>query len=264
MQGNKENQQVSDNNSKLKLAIITVLGDREDQQDSFGYELKQDEGLIVICDGMGGHEGGKLASGLAVDDFLKAYAQEYPCPDPVSFLDAVTRKTNSRIAALKSEDGNILNAGSTLVAVFVRDKQLFWSSVGDSRAYLLRGGEYIQFTFDHNYKTVLRKRWQAGLIDEQEFVSGDAQAEALISFLGINNLDLIDYNDKPLELMKNDMIVVMTDGLYKLVPDEEIFRVLNNFNNMEEALQALEIKARKKACSGIRRDNMTVALIKIK
>ena len=264
MQGNKENQQVSDNNSKLELAILTVLGDREDQQDSFGYELKQDEGLIVICDGMGGHKGGKLASSLAVDEFLRSYNQECPCSDPVSFLDDVTRKTNNRIAALKSKDGTILNAGSTLVAVLVKDQQLFWSSVGDSRAYLFRGGEYVQFTFDHNYRTVLKERWQAGLIDEHEFVSESAQSEALISFLGIENLNLIDYNDEPLELMKNDKIVVMTDGLYKLVPDEEIFRVINNFNNIEEALQALEMKVRKKARSGISRDNMTVALLKIK
>ena len=72
MQGHKDNQQISDNNSKMEIAIKTVLGDRADQQDSFGYELKQEDGLVVVCDGMGGEAMGEEAS-LIVCETLKKY-----------------------------------------------------------------------------------------------------------------------------------------------------------------------------------------------
>ena len=264
MQGHKENERVSDGNSRLDLAILTVLGDREDQQDSFGYELKTDEGLIVVCDGMGGHEGGRQASSLAVNEFLTAYDRNYPCSDPVAFLDSTTRKADARIYELTGEEGKRLRAGSTVVAVLVRDRQLYWSSVGDSRAYLLRGEEFVQITEDHNYKTVLRERLEAGLIDAQEYAKENSRAEALISFLGIGGLQLVDYNDKALRLEKDDKIVIMSDGLYKVVSEAEIFRVIGNFSNISEALQALNMKAQKKAGPGVRRDNMTVAIVKIK
>ena len=264
MQGHKDNQQTADSNAVSELAILTVLGDREDQQDSFGYELKQNEGLVVLCDGMGGREGGKLASSVAVDEFLTSYDRAYPCGDPAEFLRMTTGSANRRVMAMTGRDGAPLNAGTTVVALLISDRQLYWNSVGDSRAYLLRNGEFVQFTLDHNYGTVLREKKSAGLIDEAQFESEKDRAEALISFLGSGEEILIDYNDRALQLMKGDKIVVMSDGLYKLVPDEEIARVVDNFNNIGEALQALEMKARKWAKTlEASRDNMTAALIKI-
>ena len=66
-------------------------------------------------------------------------------------------------------------------------------------------------------------------------------------------------------LIKEDKILLMSDGLYKLVSNDEIKRILSNFSNIEDALKALEIKAQKAARSkNVNRDNMTVALVKIK
>ena len=90
----------------------------------------------------------------------------------------------------------------------------------------------------------------AGLLDEEEFAKEDVRGEALISFLGIGNLALIDYSKSPLELQKDDKIIIMSDGLYKIVSDAEIARILENFNNIWEAVQALEMKAKKNAKYG--------------
>ena len=65
----KDNQLITDSNTVLSLAAMSVLGNRDEQQDSFGFYLKNNEGLAVVCDGMGGYHGGATASAMAVDFF---------------------------------------------------------------------------------------------------------------------------------------------------------------------------------------------------
>ncbi len=78
-----------------------------------------------------------------------------------------------------------LNAGSTLVAVMLdSSRNLYWNSVGDSRLYLFRDGDFAQITQDHNYTTVLLEKLNAGMIDREEFNSENLKGEALISFFG--------------------------------------------------------------------------------
>lgn len=256
---------VRDENSAFQMAALSVIGDRDDQQDSFGYALKQEEGIVVVCDGMGGHEGGKIASELAVQMFLEQYTESYLIAKQTDMLIETAKKTDAMISQLRNETGDLLKAGSTLVSILINRKKLMWCSVGDSRSYLIRDGEMVQFTQDHNYHTVLVEKAKAGLLNEDEFKEENVRGEALISFLGIGNLSLIDYAEIPLELKKDDKIIIMSDGLYKVVSDSEIARIVDNFNNIGEAVQALEMKAKKNAKnSGELRDNMTVALIKVK
>lgn len=265
MQNYKENCLVSDNNSVMEIAIMSVLGDREDQQDCFGYELRADEGVIVVCDGMGGHQGGQKASQTAVELILQKYTGVLQKEDDLGFLLEATKEANEAVCNLQDTEGNQLNAGSTVVSVIVRDNQLCWSSVGDSRAYLYRKGEFVQITQDHNYKTVLDEKKSMGLITSEEYDAECVKGEALISYLGVGKITLVDHNNEALQLMQDDKIVIMSDGLYKLVSDEEIQRIIENFSNITEALQALNMKAKKNARSRQAvRDNMTIAIIKMK
>lgn len=265
MQNHKDTFQAYDENSLFELAILSVVGDREEQQDSVGYEIKPNEGLVVICDGMGGHNGGKLASSVAVDMLIRQYIEGYPTHNigPV-LMDAIER-IDHKIASLTDDFGEYLHAGSTIVATCIRGKTLHWISVGDSRMYLYRNGELVQATEDHTYQTILDEKRELGLIDELEYQTESQQGAALISFLGVNGLPKIDTNDNPFSLVKDDKILLMSDGLYKLVSNNEIMRILSNFTNIEDALKALELKAKKASKNfKINHDNMTVALIKIK
>lgn len=265
MQNYKDNQLITDENAAFEMTMLSVLGDREAQEDCFGYDLKNGEGLVVICDGMGGHDGGRIASSVAVEKILSAYRAQYPCAEPTNCLIGAANEADRTVAALTNAEGKPLRAGTTMVAVVVRDGELFWTSVGDSRAYLFRGSEFVQITEDHNYQLVLDERLAGGVISREEFERESLRGEALISFLGIGDLRIIDYNAVPLKLYKDDKILLMSDGLYKLVSDEEIQRIVENFSNIGEALQALDMKAKKNAkYLAASRDNMTVALIKIK
>lgn len=262
---NGNGQTVKDENCAFQIAALSLIGDREDQQDSLGYVLRQDEGIIVVADGMGGCEGGKTASELAVKTFLSQYDENHSSVNQTEMMIATAKKTDELIAGLKNENGGLLKAGSTVVSIIINRRKLMWCSVGDSRAYLIRDNEMVQLTQDQNYHTVLIEKMNAGLLDENEFRTEDVRGEALISFLGIGNLALIDYSGTPLELKKDDKIIIMSDGLYKIVNDAEIARIVDNFSNIGEAVQALEMKAKKNVKnSDTSRDNMTVALVKIK
>lgn len=261
----KDQSLIRDENDAFQLAALSVIGHREDQQDSFGHRLQQNQGLVIVADGMGGHEGGKQASELAVKTFLEGYAQSGADIARSDVLVGIAKQADQGVSQLRNEAGQLLKAGSTLVAISISARQLMWCSIGDSRAYLIRGTEMVQLTLDHNYHTVLVEKLNAGLLNQREFEIEDARGEALISFLGIGNLSLVDYSETPLQLKQDDKIIMMSDGLYKVVTEEEIARIVDNFNNIGEALQALEMKAQRNAKNnGICRDNMTVALIKIK
>ena len=265
MQSYLDYQTVSDGNSELDIAAMTVLGDRADQQDCFGYFLREHEGLFVLCDGMGGYSGGKLASNTAVRTILSQYTAEIPPDAVIPYLHDTTIQANQAVCALHNADDADLHGGSTLVQILIQNGNLYWSSVGDSRAYLMRDNQLVQMTLDHNYGTVLDEQFRVGLISREQYEKEQANAGALISFLGMKNLELIDYNDAAVPLKKNDRIILMSDGLYKLVPDEDIRGVLSNFNSICDALQALEMKVGKSASKhGVPRDNMTVMLIQIK
>lgn len=264
MHNYKNNQLVKDENQIMDVAILTTIGNREEQQDMFGYHLMNNEGIVVICDGMGGHKGGKLASSISVEQFLRDYTNNYPTMDPIGMLMESAKSCDIAVSNLRSESGEKLNAGSTCVAVIIREKLLYWCSVGDSRAYLLRGEEFVQLTQDQNYKTVLAEKLRTGAINDAEYQIELGRGEALISYLGIGDLRLIDYNSTALPLEQGDKIVLMTDGLYKTVQEIKIQQIVENFRNPAEALQALDKLAEKAAkTKHIMRDNLTAAIISI-
>ena len=258
-------QRVADGNKSFELRIVTVPGDRPEQQDSFGYQLHTNEGLVILCDGMGGLSGGSRASDLAVTRILDTYDQRYPSYDPETLLKEAVVMADADVAALKGADGRALGAGSTCVAVIIKERKLFWNSVGDSRAYLFRNGEFEQFTLDHTYDTVLKEQINAGEITEKEYEGELKNAEKLVSYLGLGNLDLMDYNSTPLALKENDRILIVTDGLYKLLDKDEIGRIMDNFADPGELADVLEARAKAKARREMyKRDNTTIIVIQIK
>ena len=261
----KENMRLNDENAAFCVSVLSVIGDRADQQDCFGFSMQTEEGIVVVCDGMGGHAGGQKASNLAVQKLLEDYEDRYPIAFPDLFLEEEVRKIDREIHSFGLENGEPLQAGSTIVSVFIRDRRLYWMSVGDSRLYLYRNGELVRVTQDHIYKTVLDERLSAEEITRVEYKREECRGEALISFLGIGDLQLVDNNTAPFSLKPDDKLLLMSDGLYKLLSDEEIASLTDNFRNISEALQAINLTAEKKAeKQSLQRDNMTVALIRIK
>lgn len=261
----KDNDFSYSENDLFELATMSVIGNRKKQEDCFGYKTTNRSILLCICDGMGGYNGGNIASKTAVETILCEFEHYTVIDNPTILLNELTVKANNEVSFLHNSIENVSNAGSTLVLIYVKDNLLYWSAVGDSRLYIFRNKEFIQITKDQNYHTVLKEKWNAGEITKEEFSQGSSRGDALINYLGIGKLNLVDYNKESLKLKSNDQLLICTDGLYRMLTDEEISDILKMNNDMRKSLQMIEFAVRKKQMmKKIRRDNMTVALIKIK
>ncbi len=261
----KDNDFSERSNSYIDVAAMSVIGDRTKQEDCFGYKTSEDSILLCVCDGMGGYNGGSEASRLAVDTILEQYQAIENMEDPTNALVRFTTEANAAVNKLQINGDSASNAGSTLVMVYIKTRMLYWNSVGDSRLYIWRKKEFIQTTKDQNYHTVLKEKRIAGEISEKEYYQGKPQGDALVNYLGIGDLNLIDYNTEPLELKSGDKLVVCTDGLYRILTHDEISSILYQDTDAKMTLQMIEFATRKKAKENNRkRDNMTVALINIK
>ena len=113
---------------------------------------------------------------------------------------------------------------------------MYWASVGDSRIYIIRGTQIQQVTKDHNYGLRLEQMKAAGRITEEE-VTAARHKEALISFLGMGNVSLMDINTAPFEMQFGDVIMICSDGITKTLPDAQIRKIIT----------AEEVKLEKKA-----------------
>lgn len=240
--------------------LITDQGTRKYQQDNCFAEVRDLCGIAVLCDGMGGMNGGEQASALAVNFFAEDFRKAQPIKDIPGFLNREARKLDRMVAELKDEQGRRMNAGTTLVAVIVTGNHLYWLSVGDSRMYLIRNENMVCMTAAHNYKSMLQEKLSSGQIDIDYYNSEISQGEALTSYLGLGNLTLIDGNTEPFELWEDDILLLCSDGLYKTLTDEQIRALINESGyHVQIAGQRLIDTARRWGVRG--QDNTTLVLL---
>lgn len=126
---------------EVSISFASVIGSRDSQQDyvltpqTYGIpeELQRERGeLVVLCDGMGGMRGGANASQTCCRVMMESY-YEGPQRSPNEFFMDAIRRADKAVAAIADESGRPMNAGTTLLAVIVKDGLVYWASVGDSR-----------------------------------------------------------------------------------------------------------------------------------
>lgn len=242
--------------SMLSYSMKTDIGTREEQQD---YALCINEpGLFaaVVCDGMGGLDGGYAAAYNAAECLAEIIKKR---DGAESISDLFLRSVDildERVCALKNEKGEPAKSGTTVVAVVIENGNLYWLSVGDSRLYLMRGNELVQATRDHNYALVLDSLPKE-YVPTQEDIS---KKEALVSFIGIGGVEVMDISNNPVSLIKDDVVLLTTDGLFKALGNEQIKSIICNSESTESA--ACELLSQAKINSPQSRDNITFVLIK--
>ena len=211
-----------------EIAQKSIIGERDEQQDSWFVRLESDKVYAAVCDGMGGYSHGQDASAAASETMKRLYLSkptEEPYPD--FFIKAIDI-LDENVLSLKNPEGGKLSAGTTILTVAIDGDSLFWLSVGDSRLYIIRGENIVRVTRDHNYFLTLGQMMETGAIDKDRYDDEAPKGERLISYIGMGGVQIFDINDAPLKLMPYDTVLLCTDGLYRAVNDDEILKLANN------------------------------------
>ncbi len=260
--GNVIQKTIEGESPQVLSSVYSIIGHREYQQDFAGLLTAPERVLAVVCDGMGGLSGGERASREAVRLLVADYEKENPTEHISDFLCAEAARMDRLVYELTDENGEPLKAGSTVVAVIIKNGELHWMSVGDSRIYVLRGDSMVTVTKDHNYRRELEEALARGDISRERYESEvhTRKAEALTNYLGMGGLRRIERNGQPFLLEDGDEVLLCSDGVYKSLDEHQIKAMLvDNRVSVRVAVKRLVRMALEQAVKS--QDNTTAVLL---
>lgn len=235
----------------LQYAAHSEIGlVRKNNQDS-GYASPR---LLVVADGMGGAAAGDLASAAAIQQLRKADRADAEArvqgEEMLELLAGSLHQANEKIADLVAADHCLEGMGTTVTAALFDGAQLGLVHIGDSRAYLLRGGDLIRLSHDHS--------WVQSLVDEGKLTAAEAAYHPHRSLLlkVLNGQAQNDPDTALVDLAEGDRLLFCSDGLCGLVEDEELARILTAEDDRNEVLARLVDAAHREG--GI--DNITIVV----
>lgn len=250
---------VPDRVSGYAVGKLHSQGAREAQQDCFAVSdqtLIPRRGLLaVVADGMGGLADGDRASAAAVQAALDAFAAGAGGEDPEAALLAIARQTVRQVNEQLGSEG-LRKSGSTLAIALLREDKLYFLTVGDSRICLYRQGVLYQLNREHVYRRELALRAVNGEMP-LEAALNDEKGGALTSFVGMGALKGIDMPAAPLTLFPGDRVILMSDGVYNALSEQELSGALES--EPEEAARALEVAVKEKGFAD--QDNFTAVVL---
>ncbi|MDE5882427.1 MAG: protein phosphatase 2C domain-containing protein [Muribaculaceae bacterium] len=246
--------------SKLKITgyLDSRQGGRSENQDFAGVAETPSGTLILVCDGMGGMQGGSTASKLAVTTILEYVQQADPKENPKMILVKAIQKANQTILEEGNENPDLKGMGTTVTALLINDKCATVAHVGDSRIYQLRKDKKIFRSFDHSMVFEMVKK--KVITEEQARLS--AQSNIILRALGIKNN--IEVETHTLTYEKGDRFILCSDGFWGVMPENELIMHIASTNSIDKILDStcntIEAIARKK---GGEYDNLTAAIIEM-
>ena len=232
---------------------------RRENQDAYAVQVSEETGftVCVVCDGMGGPGGGKLASRLAVDAFLSTclcnLRREMSWEQVREVTAFAVAEANTAVYERSRSGDGQRGMGTTLVSAIVRSGEALLDNVGDSRAYVIRGGGGIaRITRDHS---VVERLLEQGNITEEE-ARVHPNRNLITRALGPDPSALSDSYMVSLE--PGDCLLLCTDGLTGTVTDQELAREVARGTEDNRCLDRLLELAKKQGAP----DNVTAVLLR--
>ncbi len=245
----------------IEAASLTDVGlQRANNEDSFLYwepdsdvEFRRKGRLAVIADGMGGYEGGQEASRLAVDTVRHVYDRNFNS-DAQTALIAAFHSAHDNIQRYAVEHPEFHGMGTTCTALSIIGRQLYFAHVGDSRLYLVRGDAVTRLTRDHSY---VGRLVENGIVRSEDAES-HPQRHILTAALGSGHDVTPHVPEQPIPLESGDILILCTDGLWSLIGDMELARVVRTNAPAEACLKLVRMALERGGP-----DNVTVLVLRV-
>ena len=241
------------------IQIQSKIGGRAENQDSYGNVHTRYGELVVVCDGMGGRNGGRFAAEQAVKSILQEF-EESTIENPAQALKKAIEKANTEIWNIAKDSILLKGMGTTVVALLITPHKAICAHVGDSRIYQLRNGEILHRTFDHSHVFELVR---AGILTEEQARLSNKSNIITRALGGIDSKVEIDITDN-LIYQPGDRFLLCTDGVWGMLPEIELVEFVSQKLPVEIILsQLLEKIDAIGFASGKKHDNLTAGLVEM-
>lgn len=227
----------------LEIAQLTDIGlERANNEDHMTTVVPTDQqalaqkgALFVVADGLGGHERGEMASQLAVNTISDAYYRSSG-DDIAAALAQAIREANTAVYALSSQQEHEAEKemGTTIVAAVLQGDMVYAANVGDSRAYIVRGGKVQQITHDHSW---VADQVRLGALTEEQARTHEKRNQ-IYRCLGVKPEVEIDQFSETVQ--DGDALLLCTDGLTGLVTDPEIAEIVEHYSPQESVQRLIQ------------------------
>ena len=244
----------------LEGYLETRIGGRPENQDSCGFSDTPLGALVVVCDGMGGMNGGSTASSLAVQVIIETLSAAGPDDDPSEVIRKSVLSANSAIIKTGEEKPELKGMGTTMTLLLLRDDCAYIAYVGDSRVYQLRSGKKLFRTFDDS--VVFQLVRSGALTEEEARVAGNSNI--ITKALGIG--EELEFDVARVTYDKDDRFLLCSDGFWGPLPEPRLLGLLGKKDELsltfERCLNKVEVAARESRPTHY--DNLTAAVIDVK
>ncbi|HHC72021.1 MAG TPA: serine/threonine-protein phosphatase [Thiotrichales bacterium] len=239
------------------IAQVNRLGNRTYNQDRMGVVVRGDHLLLMVADGMGGHERGELAAQELIVSMAAAFQKEpLPIAVPQRFLQQAMDRSHDNIVALGRRQEPPIYPRTTAAVVLVGGEVACWAHIGDSRIYLIRDQEVASRTRDHTYVEDLLRH---NAITEEELATHPLRNIVTYCLGGPERPPLATVSD-PTPLAPGDVLLLCSDGFWGALDPERIARELHDTDDLDATLAALATAAEE--ASYPYADNITAVVLR--
>lgn len=238
----------------MKSYSITDVGQKRTVNQDFVFTSETPVGnlpnLFVVADGMGGHNAGDFASSYAVEVLLSTIREDENS-NPVKIIRAAIETANTQLLREASDNEAMSGMGTTMVLVTIVGHYAYVANVGDSRLYLIDENKISQITKDHSLVEEMVRMGEISRDDARNHPDKNIITRALGAGRDVD----VDFFD--VRLTPGDILLLCSDGLSNMVPDEDIRQVILTSEMLEEAGRRLVSMANDNGG----RDNIAVVLV---
>lgn len=238
--------------------VESRIGGRSENQDNYGFCDTPIGAVVVVCDGMGGMQGGRFASMIAVNSIIDFIRNVPESADLVDTLTSAIRKAQGDILQAGQQNPDLYGMGTTVTAAVFSTKCAAVAHIGDSRVYQIRGRKKIFRTFDHSMVFEMVK---SGILTEEQARLSD-KSNIILKALGVYGDIVPDIEILP--YLKGDRFILCTDGFWGSMPEQELIGRLSGKRidlALEKTADAVDLIGQKK---GGNHDNLTAAVVEMK
>lgn len=243
---------------RIEYAELSLLGDREDNQDRVTVSAAEQAALLVVIDGMGGHSDGSRAADTALKSLLESFRQtSLPLFDPLGFLHMALSRAHDDVAKLGNGQTIDTRPRATTAVCLIQEGAAFWAHIGDSRIYHMRHGKILQRTRDHSHVELLLRE---GKITEEELPTHPMRNFVECCLGGDPAIPEMTVSGRH-ALQPGDVLLLCTDGIWANLRDSDIAGFFRDDNQELRAwLEALGRRAVQ--ASAPFSDNSTAAVLR--